>query len=63
MSFRCGNCNEAQEAGTKPIKRVAETREKEYVNHGKLTLGTEIVKEVMLCPPCDTEIEESHAQS
>lgn len=49
MSFRCDNCNEPQEHGIKPVKKVTKFREKSYTGGGH---GWEIVKEKALCRPC-----------
>lgn len=65
MSFRCDNCNKAQEDGVQPTKVVTKTRPQTYPerykensqggkpikidNGGK---GREIVEEKALCPSC-----------
>ena len=55
MSFRCENCNEAQESRAKPKVKVTKTREKIYKSKNGETIGwgNEIVTEMKLCDPCD----------
>ena len=64
MSYRCQKCNMAQDGS--PTKIVTETRYKsysprEYV-HNRVKVqdpggeGTEIVKELNLCPSCTENI-------
>ena len=53
MSFKCDYCNQPQRTGTKPNKVVTATRDVSYrTPTGKMTTGTEIVKEVDLCRSC-----------
>jgi len=47
MSFRCEHCKEAQASGVRPVTRVVMTQPNKY---GR---GTQIVKEMKLCTPCD----------
>lgn len=47
--FKCDNCKESSRY---PHRVVAEKREKIYENHGKISKGTEIVKELNLCNDC-----------
>ena len=56
MSFKCDNCNEAQENNVKPNRVVVETRNVTYKakGDGQAPTGTEIVKEVDLCVTCKT---------
>lgn len=53
MSFRCGNCNEPQVSGTRPIRRVTKIREKSYLGGGH---GWEVAKELGLCSPCTNSV-------
>lgn len=68
MAFRCDKCGNSQEAGTKPVRVVTETRDREYEHHDrrdsfvKLSRGHEIVRMEDHCPPCagimvDDEVE------
>lgn len=76
MSFICTSCEEPQENGTKPIKRVLETRDRKYFNEFQkwdkkkrkmvdvkihIGDGTEIVREGQFCEPCDPQPEEKPA--
>jgi hypothetical protein len=58
MAFRCENCSQGQQPGTKPIRRVIATRSKEYNNGGQ---GWEVVKEVLLCETCETRVVDAAA--
>ena len=49
MSFRCDHCNKPQPHGTAPLRRVMQTRDKDYHGGGR---GWEIAKEANLCKPC-----------
>lgn len=49
MSFRCGECDKAQDHGVKPVKKVTKFRAKSYTGGG---VGWEIVQEKNLCDPC-----------
>ena len=60
--FKCQNCGRNSRPHEKPVRVVIETREKEYVNkwysrrkkeHEKITYGTEIVKEKVICERCN----------
>jgi hypothetical protein len=62
MSFICDCCLTPLGNGTKPIRRVLETREKHYptrfAQDGKTVIdrggiGREIVREVSLCKKCN----------
>lgn len=55
MSFRCGNCDVAQEHGVSPIRRVTEIRQKDYVGGGQ---GWEIAKEALVCAPCKEQVKD-----
>jgi len=50
MSYRCEVCKEAQEIGTAPTLVVVATRDKIYVDAGRVC--QEIAREVSCCPPC-----------
>lgn len=53
MAFRCDSCGEAQPAGAKPIKTVAETRDRVYEHrYRKDSYGEEIVWVDDLCRGC-----------
>ena len=52
MSFRCDRCKTATAKGEKMTRRVTETRPRIYPNGGR---GTEIVREVRLCPRCASQ--------
>ncbi len=67
--FKCQNCGKNSRPHEKPTKVVVETREKEYVNkyyskkgkeHEKITYGTEIVKEKLLCDKCYRKVSEKN---
>jgi len=49
VSFRCEKCGKVAPKGVSPVMEVIETRPKTYPNGGH---GTEIVKEIKLCPEC-----------
>jgi hypothetical protein len=53
MSFRCESCHVAQPAGTRPIVRVVQTRDRIYNVHAGDAYGSEIVQEQKVCPSCD----------
>ena len=62
MSFKCDGCQKTQANRDKPIRVVAETREKiypiRYAKDGKTVIdnggrGTEIAREINLCAPCN----------
>jgi hypothetical protein len=58
MSFRCQNCNQVQESGTKETKVVTEVRQVTYPEvkdaYGKVRIpvGYETVQELKVCPDC-----------
>lgn len=59
MSFKCENCNESQENGTKEIKVVTQRRSVIYPaikdDRGsvkKIPTGFETVRELSICPTC-----------
>ena len=52
MSFKCDYCENPQEAGVTPTRRVVSTRP------NKDTHGTQIVREMNLCSVCDPIIAE-----
>jgi len=55
MSFKCDYCDKPQIDGTKPNKVITKTRNVTYKSkEGKISTGTEIVKEVNLCNNCGT---------
>jgi len=47
--YICQKCKKVQSSRTPSFKEVVETREKTYPKGG---VGTEIVKEIMVCPSC-----------
>jgi len=51
MSFRCEHCKKAQPSGTRPHRMVVLTRPNK---HG---LGTQIVREMSVCVPCEDVVE------
>lgn len=60
MSFRCEVCGEPQDAGTKPVNLLVESRDRQYENKYRrenktVTVkshGWEIVKELRVCNNC-----------
>jgi hypothetical protein len=54
MSFRCDTCRLPQPAGTRPTTHVINTRPRVYNTPNGEIPGSEISKEVRVCPTCDT---------
>jgi len=52
MSFRCDTCQIAQPAGTRPATHVITTRPRLYNTPNGEIPGSEISKEVRVCPTC-----------
>lgn len=50
--YNCGFCHNTSKPKESMNRIVTETRDKEYNNHGKVSYGFEIVKEVRACPAC-----------
>ena len=57
MSFRCQFCNEVQPVYTKPIQVVVAVRQRQYQNHGNVSIGSEIAKEKPACESCSVQHE------
>jgi len=55
MSFRCTVCHVPQLAGTRPVAKVLERRDRIYSTIGGDIPGWEIAKESVACPPCAGE--------
>lgn len=63
MSFRCKICNQAQKNGTSPVITVVEQRRVVYPERKKGNrvidcggVGTETVRELMVCADCATSM-------
>lgn len=67
MSYICGNCHVSQPPRTPAIPIVVETRKVEYTVQSrdpendeafitKVVKGSEVVKEVRVCPGCADEL-------
>ena len=52
MSFSCQQCGKQVGSGVKMTKIVTESRRKFYKEHRSKPVGTEIVKEIGVCPEC-----------
>ena len=52
MSFSCPICKKQVGPGVKMTKIVVESRHKVYTEHRSKPTGTEIVKEIGVCPEC-----------
>lgn len=50
--FNCAECKQPAEPRTRPHRIITEKREQTYNNHGRISRGWEIVKEVNLCTDC-----------
>lgn len=57
MSFVCQGCGNPQGSGIKPVQRVVAIRPVEYVDEDNKVIaqGTEIERELRLCPACAME--------
>ena len=54
MSFKCDTCETAQPTHAKPNRVVVQNRNVSYkLKDGRITTGTEIVKELDLCGICN----------
>lgn len=52
--YNCGFCHNTSKPKESMTRIVTETRDKEYNNYGKVSYGSEIVKEVPACLSCAT---------
>lgn len=55
--FICGECKQQQPAKTSEHKKIIKTRKKTYPSNtfGSENVGSEIVKEISICPTCHKE--------
>ena len=56
MSFRCESCNVPQEPGIRPTMRVVAMRDRVYNTQGGDIPGSEIAREIRICPACDGQV-------
>lgn len=60
--YRCQNCGEVQRPHVKQHKVIIGTRSRTYKNKvdgiDKVSFGSEIVKEVVVCPACEPVLKE-----
>lgn len=53
IMFICQSCESRERARAKATRVVTETRKREYrLEDGRITVGREIVKELLVCEPC-----------
>lgn len=57
--FICQHCGCLSDPGEKPVRVVAETREKLYDNDGVITKGREIVRELIVHKDCEEKVKRS----
>ncbi len=56
MSYKCQKCGVNQPPRTPQHKVVTETHTVERVVDGELVRGSDISKEIVVCPPCHKEL-------